>query len=120
MTIYQRLYYPFAFECWFSGSCDDLRALIAFSWLSWMVLTLLIILAIAGPASNGALVHFMVSMHGSEETVKQPTVMFDEEAFEYRTAPLIGRQSSSSEYVSAEERPVEQTTEKSRLVEDVD
>ena len=94
--------------------------MIAFSWLSWIVLTLLIIVAIAGPASNGALTHFMVSMNGAEGTGKQATVMFDEEAFEYRTAPLIGRESNSTEYASAEERPAGESTEKSRLVADVD
>ncbi|VDB83324.1 unnamed protein product [Peniophora sp. CBMAI 1063] len=121
MTIIQRLYYPYAFECWFSGSCDDLRAMIAFSWLTWIVLSLLIIFSIAGPASNGALVPFMASMNAGAEPVGK-TVVFDEEAFEYHTAPLIGRESSSSEYVSAPENQsgAEESTEKSRLVEDVD
>ncbi|KZV71964.1 hypothetical protein PENSPDRAFT_751343 [Peniophora sp. CONT] len=119
MTVYQRMNYPYAFTCWFSGSCDDLRAMIAFSWLSWIVLSLLLVLAVASPASKGALVPFMVPMHGSEQSGRQSMVVFDEEAFEYRTAGLIGRTSGSSEYASAaEDRP--STNEKSRLVEDTE
>lgn len=114
MTIYQSLDYPFAFVCWFSGSCDDLRAMIAFAWLSWITLTLLLILAIAGPASSGALVPFMAPMHGYEQNGKG--VVFDEEAFEYRTAGLIGRTSNSSEYVSAAEK----FDEESRFADDAE
>ena len=123
MTVYQRLNYPHAFECWFSGSCDDLRAMIAFSWLSWMTITLLLALAVAGPASNGAFVPFMVAMRGAGRAGQQTMVVFDEEAFEYRTANLgVQRSSSSSEYVSASEnRPAAASfSEKARLVEGMD
>ena len=87
------------------------------------MLTILLALAIVGPARVGALTPFMMPMGGSDKPNTQPMLVFDEEAFEYRTAGLItNRSSGSSEYASASgTRPgSESSSEKSRLVEDVD
>ncbi|KZV71965.1 hypothetical protein PENSPDRAFT_664066 [Peniophora sp. CONT] len=115
-TVYQRYSYPYAFTCWFSGSCDELRAMVALSWASWIVLTLLIVLAIAGPASNGALLPFMVSMYGSKQSKTQETLVLNDTPFKHRAAIRLRPASRFSPgYPSTADRA--STTEASRLLE---